>query len=78
MIFFRAFVAIGMVVLAFAIYPSYVEYFITPVAAIATSLNPDMNLFETMYIQMLPLVLLLLILFFGIMKLLGKGKGSVE
>ena len=72
MIFLRAFLAMGMIVFGFVIYPYYIDYFITPVIAIANTLNPSMNVLEEFYLAVLPLIILLMILFFGIMSMLGK------
>ena len=76
MIFLRGLIAIGVIALGFYVYPFYTDNILAPLIAIANSLNPDQNIFESTYLSALPLVLFLLILFFGIMILLGKA-GSI-
>ena len=80
MIFFRAFVAVFVVIGGFIIYPVYVDNVLTPIVAIANAIRPDMNILEQTYLSALPLIAFLMILFFGIMYLLGKAKigGSNE
>lgn len=73
MIIVRGILAVGTITLGFVIYPYYIDYFITPVVAMALALRPDMNILETTYLSLLPLVILLMILFFSVMTLLGKA-----
>lgn len=78
MIFVRAFFGIGIVIFGFIIYPYYIENVIDPLVAIATALSPGMNILEQTYLQVLPLGIFLMILFFGIMYMLGKVGGRKE
>lgn len=72
MIIFRGIVAIGIIVAGFIIYPYYMENIIDPIVAIARQFNADMNVLEEFYLNMLPLVVFGMILFFAIFHLLGK------
>ena len=69
----RIIIGIGIVVFGFAIYPYYVTYILTPLTDMIATLFPTMNLWEETYMAALPLIVLLLILFFGIMTMLGKA-----
>jgi len=81
MIIFRMIVALGIIIGGFIIYPVYMENVIEPIVAIARSLNTDLNVLEEFYLNMLPLVILGMILFFAVFHLLNKvgiGKGDEQ
>lgn len=73
MIFVRAIMGIGVIIFGFIIYPAYKDNVIAPLVDIANALFPNMNILESTYLNILPLVIFLMILFFGIMVMLGKA-----
>ena len=72
MIVIRLIIAGGTLLFGLFIYPYYVDYFLTPIIALAKALKPDMNILEDTYLTLLPFILLLVILFVVVMGLLGK------
>lgn len=72
----RILLALAVIAFGFVIYPYYVDYIITPVTDIAVAISPGMNVLEEAYINILPFGVLLLILYIGIMMVIGKGKAD--
>ena len=61
------------------IYPYYIDYFIEPLQALITTMYPSMNVWETAFFDWIPLIVLLMIFYFGVMHLIGKaGHGGGE
>ena len=81
MIIFRGIVALGIIIGGFIIYPVYMENIIDPIVAIARDMNTDMNVLEEFYLNILPLAIFGMIIFFAIFNLLHKvgiGGGRSE
>lgn len=81
MIIIRAITAIGIVVFGFLIYPYYNDSVIAPLVSVAESLHPGMNVLEQTWLNVIPFVIFLMILYFGIMTFMGRiglGKKSDE
>ena len=69
----NVFAGLGLIVIGFIIYPYYVEDVITPISDLITSMFPSLNVLESTMLTALPLIVLLLILFFGIVHIIGKA-----
>ena len=72
MIIVRAFIGLGIIIGGFIIYPYYIENVIEPIVALARSMNTDLNVLEEFYLNILPLAIFGMIIFFAIFNLLGK------
>lgn len=72
MIFIRALIAVGLVVLGFFAYPYYVSGILTPLTALAHVWIPDMDIYASTAFAILPFASFLGIIFLGFMVLLGK------
>lgn len=68
----RIIVGVGTIVFGIAIYPYYVAYFIEPMQSVIETLIPSLNVWESAFLDALPLIVLLIIVFCGVMHLLGK------
>lgn len=67
---------IGCIVFGIVIYPYYVTYFIGPIQTLIVQMYPAMNAWENAFIDSLPLIILLIIIFCAGMHFLGKVGGS--
>lgn len=72
----RIIVGIFVIIVGLVAYPHYIEHIIEPLQSLVTTMFPGMNVFETTLLQAVPLLILLLIMFFGIMHMFGKGGGG--
>lgn len=68
----RIALGIGTIILGIAIYPYYVTSFIEPMQGVIEALFPSLNVWENAFVDALPLIVLLIIIFCGMMHLLGK------
>lgn len=68
----RIAIGIGMIIFGLVIYPYYVTYFVEPMDTLIRSMFPSLNIWQETWLSAMPLVVLLLILFFGLMTILGK------
>lgn len=67
---------IGTAIFGLVIYPYYIDYFIEPMQTILDDLFPGMNAWGSAFIDSLPLVVLLIIVFCTVMHFLGKAGHS--
>lgn len=77
----RIFLGIGTIIFGLVIYPYYVTNFIEPMQSVIATVIPSLNVWENAFIDALPLIVLLIIIFCGMMHLLGKvghSGGSAE
>lgn len=78
----RIVLGIGTIMFGLVIYPYYVTNFIEPMQSVIEAVVPSLNVWENAFIDALPLIVLLIIIFCGLMHLLGKvgpsGGASVE
>ena len=70
-------VGIGIIIVGIVIYPHYVEHIIEPLQTLITSMFPGMNVWESTFIQAVPLLVLGLIIFAGIMRMVGHGGSDI-
>jgi len=75
----RIALGIGTIIFGFVIYPYYIDYLIEPIQTLINAMFPSLNVLESAFIDSIPLIVLLMILYFGIMHLIGKvGRSGGE
>lgn len=72
MIIVRIIVGIGTIFFGLMVYPYYVDYALTPIIDTAETLITDLSAWESMFLGFAPFYAFFIILFFGVMYIVGK------
>lgn len=74
----RILIGVGAIAFGFIVYPYYLNYVITPLVDLIESMFPGLNAWESAYLDILPFAAFAIILFCGVMYILGKIQGDSE